>query len=161
MSGITMDVRLYTMMRHEAWDSLDHVVFLKHVLPHVSDKLLVVWDGSPNAPDLNPDAGIWNQLKHGEMRHLCCRNLAHLRSELGLAIRRGCRKPHLLTACFAVQDYPSKMKFCMQRSVVTQIQGGKCKNRSWLSDAPVPPQGRKAISSFPTKILSNSIWNRK
>jgi hypothetical protein len=23
------------------------VVLLKHVLPHVSDKLLVIWDGSP------------------------------------------------------------------------------------------------------------------
>ena len=47
MSGITMDGRLYTMVRHDALDSLDSVVFLKHLLPHVADKLLVIWDGSP------------------------------------------------------------------------------------------------------------------
>jgi hypothetical protein len=47
MSGITMDGRLYRMVRDEALDSLDRVVFLKHLLPHVSDKLLAIWDGSP------------------------------------------------------------------------------------------------------------------
>jgi transposase len=121
-----MDGRLYTMVRDEALDSLDSVVFLKHVLPHVSDRWLVIWDGSPihqgqvrtdladggaqrihveqlppYAPDLNPDEGVWHQLKHLDMRHLCCRNLTHLRSELGLAMRRVRRKPHLMTACFA------------------------------------------------------------
>jgi transposase len=126
MSGITMDGRLYTLVRDDALDSLDSVVFLKHLLPHVSEKLLVIGDGSPihkghvrtcladggaqqihveplppYAPDLNPDEGVWHQLKNGAMRHLCCRNLTHLRSELGLAIRRVRRKPHLITACFA------------------------------------------------------------
>jgi transposase len=126
MSGITMDGRLYTMVRDEALDSMDRVIFLKHLLPHVSDKWLVVWDGSPihrgqvrtylaaggaqqmhleplpaDAPDLNPAEGLWHQLKSVEMRNLCCRNLAHLRSELGLAMRRVRRRPHLITACFA------------------------------------------------------------
>jgi transposase len=125
MSGITMDGRLYTMVRDEALDSMDRVVFLKHLLPHVSDKLLVVWGGSPMhrgqvrsflaaggaqqihveqlpayAPDLNPDEGIWHQLKNVEMRNLCCRDLARLRSELDLAIRLLRRKPHVITACF-------------------------------------------------------------
>jgi transposase len=87
---------------------------------------LVIWDGSPihqgqvrtsladggaqrihveqlppDAPDLHPNEGIWPQLKHVDMRHLCCRNLTHLRRELGLAICRVRRKPHLMTACFA------------------------------------------------------------
>jgi transposase len=125
MSGITMDGRLYTMVRDAALDSMDSVVFLKHLLPHVSDKLLVVWDGSPihrgqvrsflaaggarqihveplpaYAPDLNPAEGIWHQLKNVEMRNLCCRDLVRLRSELDLAIRRLRRKPHVITACF-------------------------------------------------------------
>jgi transposase len=125
MSGITLDGRLYTMVRDEARDSLDSVVFLKHLLPHVSDRLLVVWDGSPShrghvrsflaaggaqqihveslpadAPDLNPAEGIWHQLKNVEMRNLCCRNLARLRSELNLGIRRLRRRPHVITACF-------------------------------------------------------------
>jgi transposase len=126
MSGITMDGRLDTMVRDEALDSLDSVVFLRHLLPHVSEKLLVIWDGSPMhkgqvrtyladggapqihveqlppyAPDLNPGEGVWHQLKNVEMRNLCCRNLAHLRRELSLAIRRVRRKPRLITACFA------------------------------------------------------------
>jgi transposase len=126
MSGITMDGRLDTMVRDEALDSLDRVVFLRHLRPHVSDKLVVVWDGSPMhtgqvrtyvanggapqihveqlppyAPDLNAGEGGWHQLKNMDMRHLCCRNLAHLRRELGLAIRRVRRKRRLMTACFA------------------------------------------------------------
>jgi transposase len=124
MRGLTMDGRLYTLVRDEALDSLDRVIFLKHLLPPVSEKLLVIWDGSPihkghvrtfladggaqqihveqlppYAPDLNPDEGVWHQLKNVEMRNLCCRNLTHLRSELGLAIRRVRRRPHVITAC--------------------------------------------------------------
>jgi transposase len=125
MSGITMDGRLYTMVRDEPLDSVDSGLFLKDLLPHVSDKLLVVWDSSPihrgqarmdlanggaqqihveplpaYSPDLNPVEGVWHQLKNLELRTLCCRNLAHLRSELGLAIRRVRRKPHGISACF-------------------------------------------------------------
>ena len=126
MSGITMDGRLYTLVRDEALNSLDSVVFLQHLLPHVSEKLLVIWDSSPihkghvrtflaaggarqihleqlppYAPDLNPDEGVWHHLKNVEMRNCCCLNLAHLRTELGLAIKRLRRKPHVITACFA------------------------------------------------------------
>lgn len=126
MSGITMDGRLYTLVRDEALDSLDRALFLQHLLPHVSDQLLVIWDGSPihkgevrtllanggakqihveqlppYAPDLNPGEGVWQHLKHVEMRNLCCVNLPHLRSELRLAIKRLRRKPHVLTAFFA------------------------------------------------------------
>jgi len=39
--------------------------------------------------------------RRAAMRNLCFRNLAHLRSELGLAIRRLRRKPPLITACLA------------------------------------------------------------
>jgi transposase len=53
------------------------------------------------APDLNPGEGVWPQLTHVEMRNLCCLNLVHLRCELGLAIKRLRRKPHVITACFA------------------------------------------------------------
>jgi transposase len=126
MSGITMDGRLYTLVRDEALDSLDSVLVLQHLLPHVSEKLLVMWDGSPipkghvrtflaaggarqihveqlppYAPALNPDEGVWHHLKNVEMRKRCCLNLRHLRTELGLAIKRVRRKPHLITACFA------------------------------------------------------------
>jgi DDE superfamily endonuclease len=83
MSGITMDGRLYAMVCDEPLDSMDSGLFLKDLLPHVSDRLLVVWDSSPMhrgqvrmdlanggaqqmhgeplpayAPDLNPDEGV-------------------------------------------------------------------------------------------------------
>jgi transposase len=131
MSGITTDGRLYTLVRDAALDSLDRVLFLRHLVPHVSAKLLVIWDGAPihtgevrpcladggakqihveqlppYAPDLNPGEGVWPHLKRVEMRHRCCRNLGHLRRELGLAITRLRRKPHLVTACFAGAGLP-------------------------------------------------------
>jgi transposase len=131
MSGITRDGRLYTLGRDEALDSLDSMVFLRHLRPHVADKLVVIWDGSPiqkghvrtllaeggaksmhleqwppYAPDLNPGEGVWHPLKNVEMRNLCCLNLVHLRSELALAIKRLCPKPHLITACFTEARLP-------------------------------------------------------
>jgi transposase len=131
MSGITMDGRLYTLVRGEALDSLDSVLFLRHLLPHVADKLLVIWDGSPihkgevrtclaaggarqihveqlppYAPDLNPGEGVWQHLKQVEMRNLCCRSLVHLRSELDLALKRLRRKPRVITACVAEAGLP-------------------------------------------------------
>ena len=121
-----MDGRLYTLVRDEALDRLDRVIFLRHLLPQVSAKLLVIWNGSPihqgevrmclaeggakqihveqlpaYAPDLNPAEGGWHQLKHVDMRNLCYRNLTYLRSALGLAIRRLCCTPHRITACVA------------------------------------------------------------
>jgi transposase len=73
------------------------VLFLQHLVPHVSAKLLVIWDGSPihkgevrtfladggakqiqveqlppHAPDLPPGEGVWQDLKQVEMRNLCC-----------------------------------------------------------------------------------------
>jgi transposase len=126
-----MDGRLYTLVRGEAFDSLDSVLSLPHFLPHVADKLLVIWDGSPiykgdvrtflaeggakqihveqlpaYAPDLNPGEGVWQHLKQVEIRNLCCRSLVHLRSEFDLAIKRPRRKPRLITACFAVAGLP-------------------------------------------------------
>lgn len=121
-----MDGRLDTMVREDTLDSLDRVVLLRHVRPHVSDQWWVIWDGSPmhpgqvrtylaaggaqrihverlppDAPELHPTAGVWHQLKHVEMRHRCCRNVTPLRSELGLAMRRLRRKPRVMTACVA------------------------------------------------------------
>jgi hypothetical protein len=101
------------MVRRETLDSLDSAVLLHHLRRHVSDTWLVSWDGSPMhkgdvntclaeggakqmqveqrppyAPDLHPDEGVWHDLKHVERRNLCGLNLTHLRTELGLAIRR-------------------------------------------------------------------------
>ena len=126
MSGITLGGQLFTMLRFAALTSAHSVLFLKHLLRHLGSKVLVIWDGSPihrgevktflaagaakrlhleqlppYAPDLNPDEGVWQHLKHVELRNLCCPHLLHLHHQLHLAIIRLRNKPHLIQACFA------------------------------------------------------------
>jgi transposase len=127
MSGITLSGDLFTLTRTEALTGLESICFLKHLVRQVSERLLVIWDSSPihrnaevkaflaegaakrihlerlppYAPDLNPDEGVWQHMKHVEMRNLCCSNLGHLHDELDLAILRVRRKPHLIQSFFA------------------------------------------------------------
>lgn len=58
------------------------------------------------ALDLNPDEGVWQQLKHVEMRNLYYSDLADLRRQLHLATMRHQNKPHLLRTCFAGAGLP-------------------------------------------------------
>lgn len=53
------------------------------------------------APDLNPDEGIWRQLKDVELRNRRCQTLEELRWDLRLAVRRLRRKRHVIRGCFA------------------------------------------------------------
>jgi transposase len=133
-SGLTMSGKLYTLIRDRALASTDMVAFLTHLQRQMGSRLLVIWDGSPihrgtvvadflsqsrsfsihleplppYAPDLNPDEGVWQHLKHVEMRNLSCSNLIHLRAELHLAIMRLRSKPHLLRSFFAGAQLPLK-----------------------------------------------------
>lgn len=126
MSAITRHGELFTLVRDEALTGVESVRFLQHVLTQVQRKLLVIWDGSPihraqavkaylaegaakwiqlerlpaYAPDLNPDEGVWNQLKYVELRNVCCRDVAHLHQQLNLAIVRLRRKPTLIQSFF-------------------------------------------------------------
>ena len=125
ISAITPHGRLFTHVQDRSIRGPDVVAFLRQVLRQIRGKLLVIWDGAPihrghavrdflatgaakrlhlvqlpgYAPDLNPDEGVWNHLKRGELKNRCCQDLDELRWELGLAIRRLRHKPHLLTAC--------------------------------------------------------------
>jgi transposase len=126
MSGITMGGHLLTLTRKRALTSVDSVRFLKHVRYQRQGKLLVVWDGSPiprkevtrfmadggsqyihleqlpaYAPELNPAEGVWQHLKHVELRNVCCKNLSHLSRELNLAMMRLRSKPHVIKSFFA------------------------------------------------------------
>ncbi len=127
MSAITAQGWLFTLVRtDESLTSVESVRFLKHLRTQLDRKLLVVWDGSPihrgevvkayladggakqihlerlpaYAPDLNPDEGVWNQLKHVELRNVCCRDLAHLHHQFNLAVARLRRKPDLIRSFF-------------------------------------------------------------
>lgn len=114
ISAITLEGKLYTMTREEAFDGSAIVRFLEHLLQHISGKLLVVWDRLPAhrsqvvkdflsqgasqrlhlaqfpsyAPELNPDEGVWHYLKNVELKNLCCHDIQELRDELRKAIAR-------------------------------------------------------------------------
>jgi transposase len=133
MSGITLQGQLYTVIRDRALNSRDSVGFLKHLHSQIQRKLLVIWDNSPihrrevttfmaregaryihlerlpaYAPDLNPDEGVWQHLKHVELRNLSCKDLVHLRHELKLAIMRLRNKPSLVQSFFNGAGLPIK-----------------------------------------------------
>lgn len=127
MGGMTPAGRLYTLARQESLDGSHSVEFLVHLMRVASERLLIIWDGSPihrrtlvrdfvsdtggkvrlealpgYAPDLNPwDEGGWNHLKNVEMRNLVCRDLEQLHQEFHLAVARTRRKPWLIDSCFA------------------------------------------------------------
>ena len=131
ISAITPAGRLFTHIQDETVRGPVVVAFLRQLLRQIRGKLLVIWDGAPihrarpvkdflaagaaarlhlvqlpgYAPDLNPDEGVWNHLKRVELKNRCCQDLDELRWELGLAIRRLRRKPHLLAACFRQCGY--------------------------------------------------------
>lgn len=131
ISAVTPAGRLFTRVQNEAFRGPAVVAFLRQLLHQISGKLLVVWDGAsihrdqavkdflatgatarlhlaqvpPYAPDLSPDEGVWNQLKRVELKNRCCQDLDELRWELGLAIRRLRRRPHVLAACFTQCGY--------------------------------------------------------
>lgn len=114
ISAITPGGKLYTMTRETAFNGQAIVRFLKHLLRHITGKLLVIWDGLPAhrsravkdflrqgaarrlylaqlpsyAPELNPDEGVWNYLKNVELKNLCCHDLQELWDELRKAVAR-------------------------------------------------------------------------
>ena len=126
MSGVTPRGQFYTLTRRPL-RSAEGIAFLGHVRRMVGGDLLAVSDGSPihrskeikaflagggsqfveveklpaYAPDLNPDEGVWQHLKHVELRNLCCRDLDHLSVELNLAVKRLRKRPSVIQSFFA------------------------------------------------------------
>lgn len=124
-SAVTTTGKLITQVRSANFDGEAIVGFLKHVLAQIPGKVILVWDGArihhcaavkaflkagaarrlrlirrpAYAPELNPDEGVWRWLKR-HLGNLCCPDLVELRYELGLAIQRLRRRPHLIRACF-------------------------------------------------------------
>lgn len=127
MSGVTVVGGLATLKRRHALTGEDSALFLRHLSSYLCQKLLVIWDGlsihraeevqallscgwaglihleqfPAYAPELNPDEGVWQHLKHVELRNLCCSDLDQLEAELTLAIRRLQRRPKLIQSFFA------------------------------------------------------------
>ncbi len=127
MAGLTRRGRVYTLVREESLGAAASAGFLARLLRRSRRKLLVIWDGSPihrgrevrellaggaarrlhlealpcYAPELNPLEGLWQQLKHVELRNVVCLDLEHLREELRLAVGRVRHKAPLVRSFFA------------------------------------------------------------
>lgn len=125
ISAITPDGQLLMQMQEDAYRGSEVVRFLKHVLRHIPGKLLIMWDGATihrgqaikdflsagganrihlerlpgYAPDLNPDEGIWQYLKHVELKNLVCHNCTTLRAQLRLATARLRHKRQVIKGC--------------------------------------------------------------
>jgi transposase len=124
ISGITPSGRLFFKLQDKAFNACGVVEFLRHLLRQIPGKLLVLWDGSgihrgrvvraflaspagrrvrcerlpAYAPELIPDEWVWRHLKHVELKHVRCRDAAHLRQELGRAVVRLRRKRAVVAA---------------------------------------------------------------
>ncbi len=122
IAALTPTGTLFQMQQARAFTGEEVVRFLKHLLRHLPGKLQVIWDGASihrsravkdflragaaarlrlvqlpgSAPELNPVDGLWHYLKGVELKNVCCRNLAHLRRELGRAIARVRHYPALM-----------------------------------------------------------------
>jgi transposase len=132
MGGLTREAKVYSLVRQESLNGLHTLEFLKHLLRYLGPRLLVIWDGSPihrraavkeflasrqgqgvrverlpaYAPDLNPVEGLWQQLKHVELRNVVCLDLEELHLQLHSAIARLRQKPHLIWSFFQEAGLP-------------------------------------------------------
>jgi hypothetical protein len=124
ISGSTPDGRLFMQTQAHAYRSPDVVRFLRRLVRQIRGKLLLIWDGAPihrgqpiqdflqrgaakrlqleqwpgDAPELNPDAGIWNDLKRVELATVCCPDLPRsARAGAGVAPGQGALAPQTLS----------------------------------------------------------------
>jgi transposase len=125
MGGLTLQGKVYTLVRPQPLNGLHTIAFLVHLGRLVSDRLLVIWDGSPihrraevsafvaeargkihveplpsYAPDLNPVEWLWRHLKEVEPRNLSCLDLDQLHLEFHLALGRVRQKLSLMQSFF-------------------------------------------------------------
>jgi transposase len=131
ISGVTKAGRLLLRLQDRAYASADVVPFLRQLLRCLRGTLLVIWDGAaihraqpikdflatPSgrrlrletlpgyAPELNPDEGIWNYLKHVELKNVRCDGLDHLHDELVRAAKRLRHKQDVIQGCFRQVGY--------------------------------------------------------
>ena len=122
MGAISNAGHFFTWLQDHPVKGPDLVRFLKHVLAHISGKVLLVWDGLPAhrsqpvkdflasgaakrltllqlpayAPELNPQEGIWRYLKYVELANVGCRDLPELRLTLRKAIQRVRYRLHVI-----------------------------------------------------------------
>lgn len=122
MAGVTWR-KFYFRLFPGSIRSPQVVEFLKHLLRHISRKVLVIWDGLRShrsrlvsdfvrstkgrliidflpayAPELNPVEYLWGYWKQHEMPNFCPKNFFELSHHARKALRRMRRRPTLVAA---------------------------------------------------------------
>jgi transposase len=131
ISAISPDGGLYFKLQDHAYKSDTVIAFLEQLHAQIPGKLLVIWDGAPihrsnaikdyladgaaewlhlerlpgYAPDLNPDEGIWQYLKHVELKNECFATLADLEVAAQAALQRMNKRPEIVQACYRQIGY--------------------------------------------------------
>lgn len=131
ISGIGQDGSLYAQVQERSFKGPDIVGFLRHLISHVKQKILLIWDGCPihrskevkkfladendgrihierlppYSPELNPDEGVWEYLKCVLLKNVCCQNMKVLGQKLRKAIRILRRRRTVITSFFNKCDY--------------------------------------------------------
>lgn len=126
VSGISEEGGMYVQLHDKSINGQGSVEFLRHLLTHISGKILVVWDGAiihrcekvkefllkesggrlhleslPGySPDLNPAEGVWRYLKCVHLKNICCKGIKELKEVLRKAIRLFRSRKYLIKACF-------------------------------------------------------------
>jgi len=126
MGALTLEGKVYSMVREECLNGLNTIEFLVHLIRQGGDRLLVIWDNSPihrraevkaflaqpayrhilveavpfYAPDLNPVEWLWQHVKDVELSNLTCLDLEQLHMELHLALGRTRQRSELLHSFF-------------------------------------------------------------
>ena len=122
MAGVTW-WNFYFRLFPGAIKSPQVVEFLRHLMRHLPDKLLIIWDGLPShrsrlvrdfvrqqrgrlwleflpayAPELNPVEYLWSHWKQHELPNFCPSTFAQLSLHARRALKRMRRRPTLVMA---------------------------------------------------------------
>jgi hypothetical protein len=126
IAAVSPEGKLYFHSQDHALDSADVVACLEHLRREGVGRMVIMWDGAPirrrhliknvlahdaaprlhlerlpaYAPELNPGAGRWQQLKGGELRHVCGFTIPHLQVARRAAVQRVRRRPRLIQSFF-------------------------------------------------------------
>jgi transposase len=114
IGGLTLQGSLYMQIHESSLGAHEAILFLRHLLFHIPERLLVLWDRSrihksreleefrrmdtigrmviehfpPYAPEVDPQEYVWHQLKHVDLRNLSSSSLDELWVRLQDATRR-------------------------------------------------------------------------
>ncbi len=109
--------------------------FLRYLLQHLRDPVIVVWDGGPMhrgeairavlhdfprlslkklppyTPELNPVEYLWNHLKYGVLSNFVPDDVFHLHEVLKRRIRRAEASPQRLSSFFKESGLPIRLHY--------------------------------------------------